>query len=104
MVVLWAVSRGRAAQVNLLCLLRVGSVRRLVVLTRPACMFWRAWVRFKASFVPCPAPILRKLTHPYISPGGGHSRKRSNKKKQVKKKSACDLGQAARMGIELEAR
>ena len=55
---------GRVAQVNLLCLQRVGSVRRLVVLTRPACMFWRAWVRFKAPFVPCPAPILRKLTHP----------------------------------------
>ena len=35
---------GRVAQVNLLCLLLVGFVRRLAVLTRPACLFWGAWV------------------------------------------------------------
>ena len=35
---------GRVAQVNLLYLLLVGFVWRLAILTRPACLFWGAWV------------------------------------------------------------
>ena len=59
---------GRVAQVNLLCLQRVGSVRRLVVLTRPVCTFWRAWVLI--YFSSCLVPILRKLICPTFPPQG----------------------------------
>ena len=79
---------GRVAQVNLLCLQRVGSVRRWVVLTRPACSFGAPGFDLNPPFVPCPAPILRKLTHPTFPPEGWPFPEKINKKKQVKKKSA----------------